>query len=157
MSVIVAARNEAGNVPEIFSRLPKMGDRTELIFVEGHSKDHTFEAIQKSMAEHPEQPCELLKQGGIGKGDAVRDGFQRATGDILMILDADLNQAFSRKGQSDWMRSLKIVARAQAMLWQSTPLKDRRNWLKLAEAETEALEEQTAAQRCEKVVFHEQR
>ncbi len=90
VSVIVAARNEAGNVPEIFSRLPKMGDRTELIFVEGHSKDHTFEAIQKSMAEHPEQPCELLKQRGIGKGDAVREGFQRATGDILMILDADL-------------------------------------------------------------------
>ncbi len=53
-------------------------------------RDQTFEAIQKSMAEHPEQPCELLKQGGIGKGDAVREGFQKATGDILMILDADL-------------------------------------------------------------------
>lgn len=90
VSVVVAARNEAGNIPEIFRRLPRMGDRTELIFVEGHSKDQTFEAIQKNMAEHPEQPCDLLKQSGIGKGDAIREGFQRATGDILMILDADL-------------------------------------------------------------------
>jgi SAM-dependent methyltransferase len=90
VSVIVAARNEAGNVPEIFSRVPKMGEWTELICVEGHSKDNTYEAIQKSMAEHPDQPGLLLKQGGVGKGDAVREGFQRAKGDILMILDADL-------------------------------------------------------------------
>jgi hypothetical protein len=90
VSVIVAARNEAGNVPELFRRLPKMGEWTELICVEGHSKDQTFEAIQKSIAEHPEQPAQVLRQGGLGKGDAVRDGFQRATGDILMILDADL-------------------------------------------------------------------
>ena len=57
VSVVVAARNEAGNVPEIFSRLPKMGEWTELIFVEGHSKDDTFEAIETAIAEHPEQPC----------------------------------------------------------------------------------------------------
>jgi hypothetical protein len=90
VSVIVAARNEAGNVPEIFRRLPQMGEGTELICVEGHSKDETYEAFQQSMAEHPEQPSVLLKQGGVGKGDAVREGFQRANGDILMILDADL-------------------------------------------------------------------
>jgi len=90
VSVVVAARNEAGNVPALFSRLPKLGTWTELIFVEGHSKDNTYESIQKAIAEHPDQRCQLLKQSGVGKGNAVREGFQKANGDILMILDADL-------------------------------------------------------------------
>jgi SAM-dependent methyltransferase len=90
VSVVVPARNEAGNIPEIFTRLPQMGRGTELIFVEGHSRDHTFEAIQAEMSRHPAQNCQLLKQSGIGKGNAVREGFATAGGDILMILDADL-------------------------------------------------------------------
>jgi SAM-dependent methyltransferase len=90
VSVIVPARNESGNIPAIFARLPKMGEWTELVFVEGHSRDNTYESIQRSIAEHPEQRCHLLKQTGVGKGDAVREGFQRAQGEILMILDADL-------------------------------------------------------------------
>jgi glycosyltransferase involved in cell wall biosynthesis len=90
VSVVVAARNESGNVPAIFSRLPKLGMWTELIFVEGHSKDNTYESIQKAIIEHPEQHCQLLKQSGVGKGNAVREGFENANGDVLMILDADL-------------------------------------------------------------------
>lgn len=90
VSVIVPARNESGNIPAIFARLPKMGEWTELVFVEGHSRDNTYESIQRSIAEHPDQRCHLLKQTGVGKGDAVREGFQRAEGEILMILDADL-------------------------------------------------------------------
>ena len=90
VSIVVAARNEAGNVPAIFKRAPKMGEWTELIFVEGHSQDNTYEAIEQAMAENPQQRAHLLKQTGKGKGNAVRDGFQRASGDILMILDADL-------------------------------------------------------------------
>src|SRR5262245_30925841 len=42
------------------------------------------------MAGHPERQCKLLRQTGVGKGDAVRLGFTQASGDILMILDADL-------------------------------------------------------------------
>ena len=90
VSIVVAARNEAGNVPAIFRRVPPLGDWTELIFVEGHSKDNTYDAIEKAIAAHPQQRAQLLKQSGSGKGNAVRDGFQRARGDILMILDADL-------------------------------------------------------------------
>jgi SAM-dependent methyltransferase len=90
VSVVVPARNESGNIPAIFSRLPKLGEWTELIFVEGHSRDNTYEAIQQSIAEHPDQRCHLIKQTGVGKGDAVRQGFERAEGEVLMILDADL-------------------------------------------------------------------
>ena len=90
VSVIVPARNEAGNIPKILSRTPDMGGGTELVFVEGHSRDDTFAAIEREMAARPERACQLHRQGGTGKGDAVRLGFAQARGDILMILDADL-------------------------------------------------------------------
>lgn len=90
VSVIVAARNEEGNVPAIFERVPQMGGGTELIFVEGNSQDDTWGAIEREMARHPRLDVKLFKQPGRGKGDAVRTGFKEATGGILMILDADL-------------------------------------------------------------------
>jgi glycosyltransferase involved in cell wall biosynthesis len=88
--VVVPARNEAGNIPQIMARLPEMGAGTEIVFVEGHSRDHTYEAIEAAIANHPERNCKLFRQSGVGKGDAVRLGYNRASGDILMILDADL-------------------------------------------------------------------
>ncbi len=90
VSVLVPARNEAGNVPAIFARIPEMGGGTEIIFVEGNSTDNTYEAIQQGLAANPHRRAVLLRQPGKGKGDAVRAGFAQASGDILMILDADL-------------------------------------------------------------------
>lgn len=90
VSVVVPARNEAGNINEIFERVPEMGSGVEIVFVEGHSRDNTYETIQSAITEHPERRCKLLRQTGDGKGDAVRLGFDHAEGDILMILDADL-------------------------------------------------------------------
>jgi SAM-dependent methyltransferase len=90
VSVVVPARNEAGNIEEIFRRTPEMGKGTELIFVEGNSSDNTYEVIEKAISIHPEKSSKLFKQKGKGKGDAVRLGFQYASGDILMILDADM-------------------------------------------------------------------
>ncbi|MDQ3440996.1 MAG: bifunctional class I SAM-dependent methyltransferase/glycosyltransferase family 2 protein [Planctomycetota bacterium] len=90
VSVIVAARNEEGNVENIFNRVPQMGSGTELIFVEGHSKDDTYGAIERAIASRPGTNTKLFRQPGKGKGDAVRKGFAEAGGDVLMILDADL-------------------------------------------------------------------
>lgn len=90
VSVVVAARNEAGNIANIFRRVPQMGAGTELIFVEGGSNDDTYETIQRTMAEFPKVKASLYRQPGRGKGDAVRCGFAAAKGDVLMILDADL-------------------------------------------------------------------
>jgi ubiquinone/menaquinone biosynthesis C-methylase UbiE len=91
VSVIVPARNEAGNIPHIFEKTPEMGSGTEIIFVEGHSTDDTYDAIQREIEAHPERNSRLYRQEGIGKGDAVRLGFSKAQGDILIILDADLS------------------------------------------------------------------
>jgi SAM-dependent methyltransferase len=90
VSVIIPARNEAGNIPAVVERTPDMGAGTELVFVEGHSRDHTWAEIQRVVAAHPERKIKILQQTGKGKGDAVRAGFAAATGDVLMILDADL-------------------------------------------------------------------
>ena len=90
VSVVVPARNEAGNVPAIFARTPEMGSGTELILVEGHSSDNTRAAIEAAILTNPGRSARLLAQEGSGKGSAVRQGFAAATGDILMILDADL-------------------------------------------------------------------
>jgi SAM-dependent methyltransferase len=90
VSVVIAARNEAGNIKSIFERVPKMGSKTEIIFVEGHSRDNTYQTITDEIPLHPSTPSLLFQQTGIGKADAIRLGFEKATGDILMILDADL-------------------------------------------------------------------
>ncbi len=90
VSVIVPARNEAGNIDQIFERVPEMGRGTELVFVEGHSTDNTYEAIERAMNSDSERKAKLIKQSGSGKGDAVRLGFAQAKGEVLMILDADL-------------------------------------------------------------------
>ena len=93
VSVIVPARNESGNIEAIFERTPEMGRGTELVFVEGHSHDDTYAALERAIRRHPERQAQLLRQAGSGKGDAVRLGFEKARGDVLMILDADLTVA----------------------------------------------------------------
>jgi SAM-dependent methyltransferase len=90
VSIVIPARNEAGNIPAAIARTPPMGAWTEFIFVEGHSRDDTWARIQQVRAAHPELRIKILQQTGRGKGNAVREGFAVAEGDILMILDADL-------------------------------------------------------------------
>jgi len=90
VSVIVPARNEAGNIPRLIKEVPEMGGGTEIVFVEGHSRDDTYAVIEREIASHRGRQCSVYRQTGVGKGDAVRLGFEKAHGDILMILDADL-------------------------------------------------------------------
>ena len=89
VSVVVPARNESGNILRIVAEVPEMGAGTELIFVEGHSTDDTYAAIDAAVAKTTRN-CRLLRQTGKGKGDAVRLGFAQARGSVLMIFDADL-------------------------------------------------------------------
>jgi SAM-dependent methyltransferase len=108
VSVIVPARNEAGNIEEIFKRVPDLGDNSELVFVEGHSSDATYDTIQKMIESHPGRKCRLFRQTGKGKGDAVRLGFKEANGDVLVILDADMTVA-----PEDLQRFVEALAAAK--------------------------------------------
>lgn len=93
VSVVIPARNEEGNIPNIIKRLPKLGKSQEVVFVEGHSKDNTWEAILKLKKRHPKENIKVYKQTGVGKADAVRLAVSKAKGDIIIILDSDLSVA----------------------------------------------------------------
>jgi 2-polyprenyl-3-methyl-5-hydroxy-6-metoxy-1,4-benzoquinol methylase len=119
VSVVVPARNEAGNIQAAIDRTPVMGARTELIFVEGNSTDDTWATIERCVAAY-RGPLQLsaYRQPGKGKGDAVRLGFERATGDLLMILDADLTVPpedlpsffeVAARGQADFVQGTRLV------------------------------------------------
>ncbi|MFQ5964305.1 MAG: glycosyltransferase [Candidatus Scalinduaceae bacterium] len=91
LSVIIPARNEGGNIEKAVLRTPKIGKFTELIFVEGHSTDNTWEEIKRVYEKYKDShKIKIMQQPGKGKGDAVRKGFSEATGDIVTILDGDL-------------------------------------------------------------------
>ncbi len=118
VSVVIAARNEEGNIENIFNRVPELGAETEIVFVEGHSTDNTYITIEEAITRHPERRCSILRQTGKGKGDAIRLGFSHATGDILMILDADLTvppEDLSRfydalaSGKGDFINGVRLV------------------------------------------------
>lgn len=92
VSVVVPARNEAGNIENIVKRIPRMGPEDEIIFVEGHSEDPTWDEISRVKEKYGKITNILcIKQEGSGKADAVRKGFECASKDIFMILDADLS------------------------------------------------------------------
>lgn len=90
LSIIIPARNEKGNIEQAVRRMPRFPGRLEIIFVEGHSQDNTWEEILRVQKHYSHFNVKVLVQDGKGKGDAVRKGFGAASGDILMILDADL-------------------------------------------------------------------
>lgn len=92
VSVLIPTRNEKGNIEDAFTRTPKLGRWTELVFVDGNSDDGTVEEIQRCIAQYSDQwhRVLLLPQQGAGKGQAVRQGFAECQGDILLILDSDL-------------------------------------------------------------------
>ncbi|MCI0540396.1 MAG: bifunctional class I SAM-dependent methyltransferase/glycosyltransferase family 2 protein [Verrucomicrobiales bacterium] len=117
-SVVIPARNEAGNIESAVRRTPEMGLGTEIIFVEGGSSDATLEEIQRVTAAYPRRKVRTLRQQGFGKSNAVREAFGVATGDILFILDADLTVAPEelpkfyeaiRSGTGEFINGVRLV------------------------------------------------
>lgn len=117
-TVVIPARNEAGNIEAAVRRTPELGAGTEIIFIEGHSKDDTWNEILRVQAAHPDRNIKALRQQSTGKGGAVREAFAAATGDILFILDADLTMPpeelpkfheVLRRNQADFVNGCRLV------------------------------------------------
>ncbi|MFN0106118.1 MAG: glycosyltransferase family 2 protein [Bryobacteraceae bacterium] len=91
LSIVIPARNEFGNIEAALRRMPDLGCPLEVIFVEGHSSDPTWEEIERVRVAYSGRFRILSRQQtGKGKSDAVRLGFSIATMPVLTILDADL-------------------------------------------------------------------
>lgn len=82
VSLVVPARNEARNIPWVFEQIPACVD--EVILVDGDSSDATV-----SMARHCLPTVRHVDQSGPGKGNALRTGFHAATGEYVVMMDAD--------------------------------------------------------------------
>lgn len=90
VSIIVPARNEAGNIENAILRTPNFGTHQEFIFIEGGSSDNTFEKILEVKDKYPDCDIKVMKQSKKGKANAVQEAFEVAGGELFMILDADL-------------------------------------------------------------------
>jgi len=117
-TVVIPARNEAGNIEDAVQRVPEMWRGTEIIFIEGGSKDNTWDEIQRVVKAYPNRDIKVMKQQSKGKGGAVREAFAQATGEILFILDADLTMPpeelpkfyeAARSGTADFVNGVRLV------------------------------------------------
>ncbi len=117
-TVVIPARNESGNIEDAVKRVPEMGRGTEIIFIEGGSKDDTWDEIQRVAKAYPHRDIKMLKQQSNGKGGAVREAFAVAKGDMLFILDADLTvppeelpkfYEAARSGTADFVNGVRLV------------------------------------------------
>lgn len=82
VSVVVPALNEAENLPHVLTRVPP--EVYELVLVDGGSTDDTV-----AVAERFWPNLVVVHQSGKGKGQALAEGFKAATGDIIVMIDAD--------------------------------------------------------------------
>lgn len=89
-TVVIPARNERGNIEPAVLRIPDFCSDIEIIFIEGHSEDGTFEEMERVKQAYPSKDIKVMRQPGKGKADAVFAAFDVARGDVLIILDADL-------------------------------------------------------------------
>lgn len=118
-SILIPCRNERGNIENAILRMPRFGASQEILFVEGNSSDGTFEECERVRDVYRDRwDIKVLKQDGKGKGDAVRKGFAAATGDVLMILDADLTmppealpkfQAVIESGKAEFVNGTRLI------------------------------------------------
>jgi hypothetical protein len=90
-SVVIPARNEAGNIRQLVDRLPRFGSSQEIVFVEGGSSDATWEVIKEEARRCEDRDIVVIKQRGIGKGAAVREALEVCRADLVFILDSDLS------------------------------------------------------------------
>ncbi len=121
-SIIIPCKNEMGNIEEAVKRIPKMGSKMEVIFIEGNSSDGTWKKIQEIQKKYNGKQTNFkirsYKQNKKGKAEAVFFGFEKAKYEVLFILDGDLTVSpeelnkFWRKislGDAEYVNGSRLV------------------------------------------------
>ena len=86
VSLVIPARNEARNIAWVLEQIAD--DVDEIVLVDGHSTDATLITARRYRPD-----IKVVPQEGAGKGSALRTGFLAATGDIIVMMDADGSMA----------------------------------------------------------------
>jgi dolichol-phosphate mannosyltransferase len=91
LSIIVPTYNEAENIPELFNRIEGAlkGESFEIIVVDDNSRDGTADLVEE-LGEKYGNVRVLRRPGRLGLGSAVVDGMEVADGDMIAVVDADL-------------------------------------------------------------------
>jgi undecaprenyl-phosphate 4-deoxy-4-formamido-L-arabinose transferase len=94
VSVVVPVFNEEGNLPELLTRLSAvmegLGRPYELVFVDDGSRDRSLEILKAAARERPETVRVLELARNFGQHQAILAAFENVTGDVVVTLDADL-------------------------------------------------------------------
>jgi glycosyltransferase involved in cell wall biosynthesis len=91
-SIIIPSYNEIGTLPEILRRVSALTIDKEVVVVDDGSTDGTGDWLDRAAAERifPMELKVIKCAANTGKGGALRTGFNAATGDVIIIQDADL-------------------------------------------------------------------
>jgi hypothetical protein len=90
LTICLTCRDERGNIEPIVQAIPQLTPNQEILFVEGHSTDGTREEIERVSRAYPQKNVRVIGQPGKGQGDAIREGFAQARGNIIILLEADM-------------------------------------------------------------------
>jgi len=112
LSIVMPVFDEKTTLEEIVRRVlaVEVGLDKELVIVDDGSTDGTRDLYDKILADHPDGTVQLhLHEKNQGKGAALRTGFSHATGDIVLVQDADLEY-----DPKDYHRLLKPILDGRA-------------------------------------------
>lgn len=94
VSIVIPVYNEQENLPALFSRLTavldKFGRPFEILFTNDGSRDHSLVLLQDFYRQRPKQVCVIDFNGNFGQHMAIMAAFERARGEVIVTLDADL-------------------------------------------------------------------
>jgi glycosyltransferase involved in cell wall biosynthesis len=109
LSVVMPVYNEAATIGEVTGIVLSRPEVSELVMADDASTDGTWEKLQRLAAAHPERVRVLRHERNMGKGAALKTGFAAATGDIVLVQDADLEY-----DPADYPRLLEPILREAA-------------------------------------------
>ena len=98
LSLVVPCCNEEGNVEAVYAEVTRVFAENgvadyEFVFVNDGSRDQTYRKLKGLFAEHPESAIKVVSfSRNFGKESAIYAGLQKSSGDLVCLIDADLQQ-----------------------------------------------------------------
>ena len=109
LSVIIPVYNEEKTIEEVIEKVRNVPVEKEIIVVDDGSTDRTVNILKKIESKNYEDVKIIFKKKNEGKGSAIREGFKKVKGDVVVIQDADLEYE-----PMDWLKMLKVMEEKKA-------------------------------------------